>query len=126
LPSSILRSRSALIAVLVARIGYGLVLAVDPARWTKRWLGPISDPTSVALRGLGAREVLLHLMALVSAVRGAPVRPFLAASIAGDLADIAATTASRRGLPTGSAPATIIVAGASVAITAAVAAGVDA
>jgi hypothetical protein len=48
------------------------------------------------------------------------VRPWLAVSIAGDLCDIAATTASRSGLPRGSAPATAAVAGASAAISAAV------
>jgi hypothetical protein len=122
---SVLRSPVTLVAVLLARIGYGVILVLDPARLTKRWLGPPSEPTEVALRGLGAREVVLHVMALVSAARGGPVRPFLAASMAGDLADIAATTAARRAVPKLAVPATIVVAGASVAISAGLAAGAD-
>jgi hypothetical protein len=122
---SVFRSRVTLVAVLLARIGYGVVLVLEPGRLTKRWLGPPSEATEVALRGLGARETVLHLMALVSALRGGPVRPFLAASMAGDVADIAATAAGRRGIPKFAVPATIVVAGASVAITAGVAAGAD-
>ena len=72
---SILRSRFTLVAVLVARIGYGAVLVVDPARLTKRWLGPLDEPAEVALRGLGAREVVLHLLALASSVRIASCWP---------------------------------------------------
>jgi hypothetical protein len=113
------------VAVLLARIAYGVILVLDPARLTKRWLGAPSEPTEVALRGLGAREIVLHVMALVSALRAGPVRPFLAASMAGDLADIAATAAARRGIPKHAVPATILVAGASVALTAGVAAGAD-
>ena len=120
--SRLLGSPITLDAVLLARVGYGLILLLDPARVSKRWLGPLSDPTDVALRGLGAREIALHLMALVSSLRGGAVRPFLAASMAGDLVDIAATTQARRGLPPASAPATIVVAGASAAISAVVAA----
>ncbi len=47
------------------------------------------------------------------------MRPWLLASIAGDLADIAATSSSRRGLPQGSAPATAVVAGGSLSLSAA-------
>ena len=125
LGSRFCRSRIALVSILLARIVYGVGLVVDTTRLTRRWLGPLSEPTVVALRGLGAREIVLHVMALVSALRGGPVRPFLAGSMAGDLADIVATTAARRGLPAGSAPATIVVAGASAAISAGVAAGAD-
>ena len=62
----------------------------------------------------------IHAAGLVAALRSAPVRPWLAASIAGDLSDIAATTASRSGLPSGATPATAAVAGGSAALSAAV------
>jgi hypothetical protein len=58
-------------------------------------------------------------------LRGVPVRPFLAASAAGDAADILATLAGRRGLPAGAAPATLAVAGGSALLTAGLAAAVD-
>ncbi|HEX2412152.1 MAG TPA: hypothetical protein VHJ39_13370 [Solirubrobacteraceae bacterium] len=119
-------ARSAAAVVLALRIVYGLGLAAAPVRLTKRWLGPSSStgPTQVALRGLAAREILLHVGGLSAALTGAPVRPWLAASVAGDLSDIAAT-AGASGLPAGAAKATTAVAGGSALLSAAVAAAVD-
>ena len=121
-------NRKVAIAVFGARIAYGLGLVAIPARLTRRWLGPAAEtaPTQVGVRGLGAREVLLHFGALAAAVRGAPLRPWLAASVAGDVADIASTAAARGALPEGSALATVAVAGGSAAISAALAATVEA
>jgi hypothetical protein len=120
-------SRLLAVAVLALRIAYGVALIAAPARLTRRWLGPAveHDPTRVALRGLGAREVLLHAGGLVATLRGGAVRPWLAASVAGDVSDIAATTAGRSGLPDGAAPATLAVAGASALISVAVGAALD-
>lgn len=121
-------SRTAAVAVLALRVAYGATLAAVPASITKRWLGAgrYGAATQVALRGLGAREILLHVGGLAAALRDEPVRPWLAASIAGDLADIAATVAGRRGLPEKAPLATAAVAGGSALISAAVAAGLDA
>ena len=116
------------VAVLGLRIAYGAALIASPARLTQRWLGPDGErgPTQVGVRGLGAREVLLHSGALAAALRGGPLRPWLAASIAGDVADIASTAAARGDLPEGSPLATLAVAGGSALISAAVLAAVDA
>ena len=113
------------VAVLASRIAYGAALLLSPEKVAgNRWLGPDAGrpAAQVPLRGLGAREVALHGVALASFLRGSPIRPFLAASIAGDLADIGATTLAREGLPEGSAPATAGVAGGSLLLTALVAA----
>lgn len=121
-------SRRIATAVLGLRIAYGAALIAVPERLTRRWLGPAGEtgPTQVGVRGLGAREVLLHVGALAGALRGAPLRPWLAASIAGDVADIASTAAARDELPDGSALATLAVAGGSALISAALVAAVDA
>jgi hypothetical protein len=121
-------NRKVAVAVLGARIAYGAGLVAIPARLTRRWLGPAAAtaPTQVGVRGLGAREVLLHLGALTAALRGEPLRPWLAASIAGDVADMAGTLAARGALPEGSPRATLAVAGGSALLSAAVAAAVDA
>jgi hypothetical protein len=114
--------------LLTFRIAYGAALLIAPGKVAgNRWLGPgAHDPAAtVALRGLGAREVAVHGIALATLSHGGPVRPWLAASIAGDLADIAAAFASRNGLPAGSPAATAAVAGGSAALTAAVAASLD-
>ena len=115
--------------LLSFRVAYGAGLLFAPGKVAgNRWLGPGArrPAATVALRGLGAREVALHGIALAALSRGAPLRPWLAASIAGDLADVVATFASRGGLPPGSPAATAAVAGGSAALTAAVAAGLDA
>src|SRR5689334_8047649 len=108
-------ARKILIAVIGLRVAYGAALVAAPARLTRGWLGaPADQPgTQVATRGLGVRETLLHVGALVAARRDAPLRPWLAASIAGDLTDITATFVARRSLPRRSVPATAAVAGGS-------------
>jgi hypothetical protein len=119
--------RIAAVVVLGLRILYGAGLIVAPARLSRSWLGPAgaTPPAQVLLRGVGAREIAVHGAGLAAALRGAPLRPWLAASVAGDLADIAATTVARDALPEGAAPKTLAVAGASALLTVAVAAVVD-
>ena len=120
-------SRRVAAAVLGLRIAYGAGLVAAPARLTKTWLGPAGQDgaTQVGVRGLGAREVLLHVGALATAIRGGPLRPWLAASMAGDVADIAATTAARADVPEGSPLATFAVAGGSALVSAALIAVID-
>ncbi len=108
-------SRLAAIAVLGLRVGYGFGLVAAPARLARRWLGPAAEggPTQIPLQALGAREMVLHLGALWAAVHDAPLRPWLLASIAGDLTDVTATIARRDRLPAGAAGATLRVGGGS-------------
>jgi hypothetical protein len=68
---------------------------------------------------------VLHSGAVAASVQGAPVRPWLVASIGGDVSDIAATFAARDGLPDGAAVKTLVVAGVSAALSAAVVALLD-
>ena len=88
--------KAAAIGVLGFRVAYGAALLVAPAKVTKSWLGPAGDPTKVALRALGAREVLLHGFAISAVLREQPLAPWLAVSIGGDLSDIASTFAVAR------------------------------
>jgi hypothetical protein len=112
--------RAAALGILGLRVAYGAALLVAPDKVTRSWLGPAADPTRVALRALGAREVFLHACALSALLREQPVAPWLVASIGGDLSDIASTYASRDGLPEGAAPKTAAVAGGSAVLTAAI------
>lgn len=120
-------NRVAVLGTMGLRILYGVGLVVAPAPLTRRWLGPAADtaPTQVPLRGLGTREAVLHAGAAVAATRGDAVRPWLLASIAGDLTDIGATIAHRRQLPEGTARATTAVAGGSAMISVLLAVAVD-
>jgi hypothetical protein len=119
--------RLAAIAVLGLRVAYGAGLVLAPTRLARRWLGPAaaSAPTQVPLRGLGTREVVLHAGALAAALNDAPLRPWLLASLAGDLTDVFATVTGRRELPDGSATATVLVGGGSAVISAVLAAAVE-
>jgi len=120
--------KKAAAALLSFRVAYGVALLVAPGKVAgNRWLGPGAHQpaATVALRGLGAREVAVHGIALAELARGGPVRPYLAASIVGDLADIGAAFASRDGLPDNSPTAAAAVAGGSAALTAAVAASLE-
>ena len=107
------------VAVLGLRVAYGAALIAAPERLAKSWLGPVGDPAKVALRGVGGREVAVHGLAIAAALRDKPLAPWLLASIAGDLNDIAATFAGRRGIPDGAPIKTALVAGGSAALTAA-------
>jgi hypothetical protein len=115
--------------MLAFRVAYGAALLAAPAKVAgNRWLaaGARQPAATVALRGVGGREVALHGLALASLWRGGPVRPLLLASAAGDAVDVAATAASRQGLPAGSAAATAAVAGGSAALSVAIAVALDA
>lgn len=116
--------RLATASVLSLRIAYGAGLIVAPGKLAGgRWLGAGAErgASQVPLRGMGAREVGVHGAALLAALRGDPLRPLLAVSILGDLADISSTALSRDELPEGSAAATALVAGGSLVLTAALA-----
>ena len=121
------RVRLGAVPILGLRVAYGIGLIVAPERLTRRWLGPAAaaNATQVPLRGIGGREIAVHGAAMIAALTGAPLRPWLAVSIAGDLSDVAATAAARGDLPDGSADATLAVAGGSALLTAALAATVD-
>ena len=78
----------------------------------------------MALRGLGARDLLLSAGALAAAASGNSARPWLAACAASDAVDLTATlVADGAGLPPHSKPGTVVVAGTFATVGAALAAG---
>ena len=105
------------------RIVYGAALVAAPTRLSARWLGPAAKapPTQIPLRALGMRELVLHIGAFAAARRGAPIRPWLVGSLAGDLTDIAATIAGRGDLPSGAAGLTVLAGGSTALAGAALA-----
>ena len=91
------------IALAGGRVAFGLGLVAAPARIGSSWLGPDGErqATHVALRGLGARDIALAAGAAWASARGSAVRPWLVATVGGDLSDIAATLAAGDSLPGG-------------------------
>jgi len=85
--------------VAAGRIGFGVALILRPGRVTAPWLGRDAGRagTRVVTRGLGARDLALGAGAL--AVSEAQLRPWVAAAIVADTADLVATVAAGDSLP---------------------------
>jgi hypothetical protein len=115
------------IALSAGRAAFGMALIGAPARIGTSWLGPDGErrATHVALRGLGARDTALAGGAAWAAARGSAVRPWLVATVGGDLADIVAALAAGDALPSRARTGTVLLAGASALVCAALAAAVE-
>jgi hypothetical protein len=102
----------------LARGGFGLALIVAPERIGRPWLGAATGepPMQVAIRCLGARDLVLSGGALVTVCRRADTRPWLVAAVAADCADIASTFAGRDVLPRRSPAGTALLAGVSAVV----------
>jgi hypothetical protein len=85
--------------VAAGRIGFGIALVAAPERVTSPWLGSDAGHvgTQVVTRGLGARDVALGVGALLAP--SSQLRPWVAAAIAADAADLGGTLAAGDALP---------------------------
>jgi hypothetical protein len=88
-------------SLALGRIALGGGLTVAPALATRAWLGGDASSTGVKVvgAGLGARDLAIGAGLWHALERGADVRPWLLAGVAGDLADGLGTIAARRSLP---------------------------
>ena len=121
------RKQQLTIAFSAGRVAFGLGLMALPARLGSSWLGPTGDqpPVHVALRGLGARDIALAGGAAWAAARGGSARPWLIATVGGDLADLSATLIAGDTLPKRARTGTLLLAGGSAIAGAALAAVAD-
>jgi hypothetical protein len=85
--------------VAAGRIGFGVALILAPERVTTSWLGRDAHRagTRVVARGLGARDLALGAGALT--LPEAQLRPWVAAAIVADAADLAATLSAGDSIP---------------------------
>jgi hypothetical protein len=107
-------NRRLVIGYAALRIGYAAALLVAPERTARPWLGKVTEEagTTIAVRGLGARDLALSAGALASAASGRPARAWLAACAASDAADLLATlVADGDRLPPKAKPGTVAAAG---------------
>ena len=109
------------------RMAFGLALIALPERVGASWLGTAGTQPAVhvALRGLGARDIGLAAGAAWAASSEGAVRPWLVATVAGDLADLAATLAAGDAVPSRARSGTLALAGASALVGAALTAAVE-
>lgn len=110
-------------ALGLARIAFGAGLIGQPARLTGAWLGhdAKASGTQVAVRGLGARDLVLGAGTALS--NGSDRQRWLIAGIVGDVADLTATLAAGRALPTRGRVLVAALAGAGIAMGGAALAG---
>lgn len=96
----------------------GLALLVAPATAGGVWLGGGKPDrrTRLLLRGLGARDLALGLGTLRALDQGTPVRPWVAMSVIGDVADAVGATAALRSLGPARTAVTVAAAGGGAAL----------
>lgn len=82
------------------RVLAGLALFLMPRLGTRTWTGENAEdaPTSLAVRGMGVRDMALGAGLLTAMERGAPVRGWLEAGAMVDAGDAMGTLFSWRGL----------------------------
>jgi len=99
------------------RGAFGLALMVVPRAIGRPWIGPAADTPGgiVALRAVGARDLVLGVGLLMAVRRGASVRGWVEAGIAADLADATTTLAAFRELPAPGRLVTLATAGGAAA-----------
>lgn len=97
-----------------ARIGIGLVLVLAPGRSARMMSGRRAAGIEPMLtRMLGARDMMLGLGTVIAVDRGAPVRGWIEASAASDVADSVACLLARSRISTGALRATVAIASGS-------------
>jgi hypothetical protein len=111
----------------IGRTVIGAALVAFPRLSVATWVGaPAAHPAAAVLgRALGAREIGLGLGLLGSVDRSRPLRPWLAAGLVADAADLLATVGARDHLPKLSVPAIVGAAGSGIALGVVALAGTD-
>ena len=120
--------RKVAVGFAVLRIGYAVGLLAAPDRVARPWVGAAagSPGGAVALRGLGARDLVLSVGVAAFALSGRDARPWLAACAVSDAADLSATLlAPGSELPDKAKPGAVALAGGFGALGAALAAHED-
>ena len=107
-----------------ARVLVGVTLTVAPRQGAQGWIGRNADkaPAQVLSRALGVRDAAMGVGVLLSVDDVRALRPWLAACVAADAVDCAASLAARDELPRAGGLAVSVVAAASAACSAALAA----
>jgi hypothetical protein len=103
------------------RLLFGIGFMAAPGKAAGSWIGPVAGQPGgqVMIRAAGARDFALGLGALAALFSGSDARPWLAAHLASDATDFAATWAARRDLGRARTAYALFMAGASSAVAAA-------
>ena len=119
-------TRTLAAAFALGRLVFGVGLLAHPDRVAAGWVGPDAAraPVQVVIRGLGARDMAISAGALAALDDDDRLAHWIAAAIACDLSDIAATLAAPAdALPGNARWGTVALAGAAAAAGAGLLAG---
>lgn len=103
--------------IAAGRVAVGLGLLVAPRAVGRQWIGDDADRpgTTVMIRGLGARDLILGLLALHTVDHPQVGPRYQRTMVVCDAVDLGATLAVRDALPPAAVAGTVLVAGAAVA-----------
>jgi hypothetical protein len=110
-----LRSLARLHAAGRVAMGVGLMLA--PARIGGAWVGSVGErpEAQVITAAVGARDLGIGAGVLVALAQGSGARPWIAAGVVADAADLVATLRGRGALPPRAVAGVAVIAAGSVA-----------
>ncbi|HEX2241284.1 MAG TPA: hypothetical protein VHJ82_09115 [Actinomycetota bacterium] len=110
-----------------ARVGLGVALFVAPRAFTRLWLGDryLDAPARMALRGMGARDLILGAGLLRALERNGDARSWVEAGAAVDAADCLNSIASWDDLPRWRQLVTLATAGGAAALGVRIAPALD-
>lgn len=100
------------------RVGLGTALFLAPRTFTRLWLGErnLQAPAHLALRGMGARDLVLGAGLLIALERGTSARGWVEAGAAVDVADCFNTLADWGDFPSWRTLVTLLSAGTAAAV----------
>lgn len=112
-------------SLAVSRAAFGIGYLAAPQRVSEAWVGRAGrlPQTTLLSRSLGARDLALGGGGLVALTTGGDARTWFAAQAVSDTADLLATFAARRHIPSSGFRLGAAMAGGSAVIAAAVALG---
>jgi hypothetical protein len=122
-----MEARSAATLIGAGRVAFGAALILAPRAVGRGWIGEAAGTAGgkVAVRAVGARDVILGLGGLVALRRGGPARGWLEAGAAADIADLAIAIGAFGKLPPLGRIITILLAGGSAVASALFARRID-
>lgn len=122
-----MEARDVALALARGRIAIGAAFALAPGSAGRLWIGGDASRPAVKIvtRALGARDMALGLGTVIALDRGAPVRGWLEASTLADAADLVGTLLAGNSISPTARRTTVLVAGVSAALGAALSRALD-
>jgi hypothetical protein len=122
-----MQPRDVALTLARGRMAFGVAFLLAPGLAGRLWIGDDARRRAVKVltRALGARDLAIGLGVAIALDRGAPVRGWLEAGTLADAADFAATLLAGDSISDDARRATLVLAGGSAALGAALARALD-